>query len=193
MSKNLIWCPIDLPKCPEFPNLNATTFWHFWNFMKITESSQTAYGISFIKNDVLLQYPNLVQWFRMFPYKTIRNIKLNQQVKEVKPHIDFTKPELDPHLYNNNQQNEPCGYRVLLRGGRKNKLYVVNKDVKIYCEMPDDTDVYVLGHTSTMHGVDQDEDRLTFFLHFEIDPERHQSLIEKSLVKYSKYAIYENT
>jgi hypothetical protein len=55
--------------------------------------------------------------------------------------------------------------------------------------MPDDTDVYVLGHTSTLHGVDDDDDRWTIFTHFEIDSEKHKTLLEKSLTKYSNYAI----
>jgi hypothetical protein len=60
---------------------------------------------------------------------------------------------------------------------------------KIYCNMPDDTDTYVLGHTSTKHGVENDEQRITIFTHFEIDAEKNRALLQKSFAKYSSYAI----
>jgi len=190
MHHKLLWCPIDLPKCPVIPSLIMEKNWHFWNFCKITESQQSPYEKSFVKDNIKKTYPELHDWFSLFPYKSIRNIKLNEQVKEVKPHIDFTKPELDPFLYKNNQDNEPCGYRVLLKGSRKNALYVMKGNEKVYCNMPEETDVYVLGHTSTTHGVLEDDNRLTFFIHLEIDEDRHDEILQRSLKKYKEYAIF---
>lgn len=191
MNKKIIWCPIDLPKCPIVPEIELTTQWHFWMFAKLTENQKTAYDVSFLKKEIVNDFPVLAEWFNLFPFKTIRNIKLNRQTLEVKPHIDFTKPELDRDLFLNNTENEPCGYRVLLKGKRKDKLYVLSNGKKIYCEMPDDTDVYVLGHTSTLHGVECDQDRLTFFLHLEIDPVKHKILLDRSKQKYKSYMIVE--
>jgi hypothetical protein len=190
MIDKLLWCPIDLPKCPVIPSLVMEKNWYFWNFVKITESQQSPYEKSFIKDNILKNYPELVDWFSLFPYRSIRNIKLNEQVKEVKPHIDFTKPQLDFELYENNQNNEPCGYRVLLKGSRKNALYVIKDNNKVYCNMPEETDVYVLGHTSTMHGVEEDSERLTFFIHLEIDAVKHEEILQRSLNKYKQYAIF---
>jgi hypothetical protein len=185
----ILWCPIDLPKCPIIPDLQPNIVWHFWEYAKLTLNNENPYAVTNFTDEVMQRYPELVEWFKLFPYKTIRNLKLNRQVSEVRKHIDFTRPELDVDLHKNNSENEPCGYRILLRGSRKNKLYVVHNDEKIYCDVPDDTDVYVLGHTSTLHGVDDDDDRWTIFTHFEIDSEKHKTLLEKSLTKYSNYAI----
>jgi hypothetical protein len=41
-----------------------------------------------------------------------------------------------------------------------------------------------------MHGVDADDDRWTIFTHFEIDDDLHKILLNKSLQKYSNFAIY---
>ncbi len=187
--QNILWCPIDLPKCPSFPKLGHDFTWHFWNVSKLTINNTNPYAITDFNESVKNTYPELVEWFKLFPYKSIRNVKLNLQVKEVRAHIDFTKPDLDVQLHQNNSENEPCGYRILLNGNRKNKLYVVKDNQKVYCEMPEDTDVYVLGHTSTMHGVEDDTDRWTIFTHFEIDSVRHNELLSRSLQKYKEYAI----
>lgn len=187
--KNILWCPIDLPKCPVIPKLQLTANWHFWEFAKLIVSYENPYAITDFTEEVKSKYPELVEWFKLFPYTSIRNIKLNHQLESVKSHIDFTKPELEPELHKNNIENEPCGYRILLSGSRKNKLYVVHNNEKIYCEMPDDTDTYVLGHTCTLHGVDDDTNRWTLFTHFEINSTNHKTLLNKSLQKYSIYAI----
>lgn len=186
---NILWCPIDLPKCPVIPSAKTDFVWHFWEVTKLTVNHSNPYEVTDFTEEVKNSHPELVKWFEFFPYKNIRNVKLNHQISLVKRHIDFTKPDMDPLLHENNVVNEPCGYRVLIKGTRKNKLYVVHNGEKIYCEMPEDTDVYVLGHTSTMHGVDDDDDRWTIFTHFEIDELRHKELLQKSLTKYSKYAI----
>jgi hypothetical protein len=46
-----------------------------------------------------------------------------------------------------------------------------------------------LDHTSTLHGVDGEIDRWTIFTNFEIDKQRHDELLLKSLEKYKEYAI----
>jgi hypothetical protein len=63
-------------------------------------------------------------------------------------------------------------------------------DKRIDTVMPDGTDVYVLGQTSVMHGVDHEPGRRTMFLHFEIDPSHHAELIRKSLDRYGSYAVH---
>lgn len=187
--KNILWCPIDLPKCPVIPQLATQTQWYFWEFAKLTINHSNPYDVTDFTDEIKNEYPDLVEWFKLFPYTNIRNIKMNHQVAEVRKHIDFTKPDLDLNLYKNNADNEPCGYGVLLKGSRKNKLYVLHGNERIYCNMPEDTDVYVLNSTSGWHGVDHDDDRWLFYLHFEIDAQKHKELLEKSLQKYSDYAI----
>ena len=184
----ILWMPIDIPKFP-LPDLdiNPKDDWGAWSFFRLTDNEDfNPYVISKLKSSV---DEKLVEWFKEFPYTSIRNIKFNIQKEAVTPHIDFTNPSKDLALYTNNQNAEPCGYRILIRGSRNNKLYVVHENKKIYVTMPEDTDVYVLGHTSTIHGVDDEPGRATLFTHFEIDIEKHNSIIERSLFKYKDYAV----
>jgi len=188
--KNLLWCPIDIPKIPNSFNECVGEKWLFWNKTNFTEKQETPYNISQWTKHALETYPEFIKWFEYLPYKSIRNIKFNVQMEAVKPHIDFTQPKLKPELFENNVDNEPCGYRILIAGKRNNSLYVMNKDSKIYCNMPDDTDVYVLGHTSTLHGVEDELGRKTIFVHIEIDKDKHNEILMRSVEKYKQYAIW---
>lgn len=190
----LLWLPIDLPKFPV-PNfeLNPDTDWAYWKFKKITNPSEKLYQQTDFLDEIKTTYPEVVDWFKLFPYKNIRNIKFNHQIDLVGDHIDFTNPNADSTLFENNSNNEPCGYRILIKGKRTDALYIVHNDKKIYVTLPEDTDVYVLGHTSVLHGVDADPGRLTIFTHFEIDEQLHRDLINKSLTKYSQYSIRSST
>lgn len=186
---NIIWMPIDLPKFP-IKNFSVETdvHWKFWDFSKLTESdNKNTYAVSSFKQSV---DPALVEWFSLFPYKSIRNIKFNVQATDtVLPHIDFVSREKDPELFENNLHNEPCGYRILLRGSRTDSFYMKYKGQEIYSTMPDDTDVYVTRSTDIPHGVKDLPGRETIFTLFEIDEEKHRALIKRSYEKYKKYAL----
>ena len=192
MSK-LLWCPVDLPKFPSKFSIITEKNWKFWNIAKLTNTLEgNAYQKTKIKEEISNKYPELMEWLSLFPIESIRNFKFNIQTSSVATHIDFQNKKEDEELFMNNNVNEPCGYRILLKGRRENCLYMKNDRYgkKIYCTMPDDTDVYVLRHTDGWHGTEEDLDRQTMFLHIEVDPEKHQELLAKSLTKYGKYAVY---
>jgi hypothetical protein len=193
MSK-LLWCPIDLPKFPSRLSVKTEKNWRFWNFVNLTERLEgSAYQRTKIREDIANEYPELIEWLSLFPIKSIRNFKFNIQTSAVVTHLDFSRREDDEDLYLNNNENEPCGYRILLKGQRENCLYMSDgrHGKKIYCTMPEETDVYVLRHTDGWHGTEEDQDRQTMFLHIEVDPAKHQELLKRSLDKYGKYAVYE--
>ena len=190
LHNNILWCPIDLPKFPEInANTTANSAWTVWKFLKITEPRNSPYEVSQFTQEVQETMPNLVNWVNLFPYKSIRNIKINYQIDTVPTHIDFTRPHEEPQLHKNNLENEPCGYRVLISGKRSNALYIEQDNKKIYTTLPEETDVYVLGHTNVPHGVNYEPGRNTMFMHFEIDKEKHETLLLNSYKKYKDYAI----
>ena len=193
---NLLWCPIDVPKFPysNFDIPTSSTRWAYWDFKKITTRSENPYDISEINSYIYEEYPNLIDWINLFPYKSIRNIKFNTQINTCEPHIDFNikklKDKNSKQLFYNNNINEPSGYRALLSGSKTNKQYIMYNDEKIYTTIPEDTDTFVHNNTSLMHGVDDEPGRKLLYMHFEIDPNQHQKLLQISLEKYKDYAIY---
>jgi hypothetical protein len=188
--KNILFCPIDLPKCPVIPKVDTTNDFLWWRFGRLTTTPDFQYQRTDWLPEIKETYPDLINWFKLFPIKSIVGVKLNFQYKTVEPHIDFIHPKLDEKLWQHNNDNEPCGYRILLKGTRKNKMYVVDGEEKIYCTLPEETDVYVLGHTTALHGVDLDYSRLTIYTHFEVDEDLHQKLIMQSIDKYNQYVVY---
>lgn len=190
----LLWLPIDYPKIPDISPLLISSVLNeefaFWKFLRLTERKESPYEINEWKLWIRNSYPHLVSWIEGLPFSNIRNIKLNFQTSKVKGHIDFVHPDADPELWENNNSNEPCGYRILVKGSRQNCLWV--KDQSYTCNMPETTNVYVINHTEGLHGVNDDEDRWTIFCHGEIDPIQHKILLERSLSRYKKYAIWNN-
>jgi|TARA_Y100000310_G_scaffold335768_2_gene418605 hypothetical protein len=193
----LLWCPVDIPKFPysDFnPSLEVKEFFA-WKYKKIIESKRGSSTISEINPIVCKEYPDLIDWINLFPFKTIRKINLHTQIKECQSHLDFgyqqvIKKGYDKKLYNNNFINEPCGYRTLILGSRTNMQYIIYNSEKVYTTMPDDTDTFLLRNTETIHGVDEEPGRTILYMHFEIDTDKNKKLIQSSLEKYSNYAIY---
>lgn len=188
--QSILWMPIDLPKFPiqDF-SVAAENFWQFWNYKKLTAETENPYSYSVLSDQIKLSYPLLDNWIKLFPYINIINIKFNIQKNIVNPHRDFTNPLLNLDLFKNNRLYEPCGYRVLIKGCRNNKLYVIKDNKKIFVNLPNETDVYVLGQTNCIHGVEEDVDRTTLYFHFLIDESKHKELLQKSWAKYKNYAI----
>jgi hypothetical protein len=186
---DILWMPVDFPKFPR-PDFrwDSEFTWNDWHVVKLVEDVDD-YGVTNFRQDMRERYPDIIEWIEQFPYKTIRGAKLNIQINDAEPHKDFIRPHVEPNLYQNNQENEPCGYRVLIAGNRTDSLYVEHEDKRWYPSMPEDTDVYLIGHTTTYHGVEQETDRRTMFLHFEIEPEEHKKLVDRSLLKYKDYII----
>ena len=194
----LLWLPMDLPPLPDVSTLINTTgvrdSFAYWKFSRLTEKKNSPYDISQWKQTVRDQCPQLISWFSNLPFVNIRNIKLNQQIADVERHIDFTKPLDDPDLWNNNHQNEPCGYRIIVKGHRTSTLWVEDSaGVRHWCNMPADTDVYILNHTGGYHGVSYDPGRFTIFCHAEIDAAAHATLLTCSLTRYADRAIWDIT
>ena len=195
--KKLIWCPIDIPKFPypDFDLPSSFTRWAYWDFKKITkQEGRFNYAISEIESIIYEEYPDLIEWINLFPFKTIRLIKFNIQIEDCPTHIDFRyencKTDADKELWNNNSINEPCGYRTLISGSKTNMQYAIHNGEKIYTTIPDDTDTFILNSTTLLHGVDAEPGRKLIYMHFEIDTSTNEKVIQSSLEKYSDYAIY---
>jgi hypothetical protein len=193
--QKLLWCPIDVPPLPDISQLcdlnRLDEGFAYWRFYRLSYKQNSSYDVSSWKTELTENFSKLISWFENLPFLTIRNIKLNYQERPVNGHIDFTNPSANMDLWKNNHVNEPCGYRILVKGERTRSLWVENRlGNRTYCDLPIDTNVYVLNHTAGMHGVDDDHDRWTIFCHAEIDGKRHADLMAKSLKKYSSYAIW---
>lgn len=192
--RSLLWLPVDVPLFPVTEALlshTKTESFHFWDFYRLTIKQATPYMETEWSDEVKVQHPEVVEWVKCLPIKTLRNVKLNLQQSPVAPHVDFTRPKDAPDLWANNAANEPCGYRVVLAGSNERvRVWTSDRKSRV-CRMPEDTNVYLLRQTDGWHSVDEDTDRFTLYIHMEVDAEAHRILLDRSLAKYADYAIYD--
>lgn len=189
----LYYTPIDfnlqLNKEEILQNFNPSVDWNFWKFEKLTDNSNGKYGANSFKDSALQLYPNLCNYINSLPFVQLSNVKINMQTQSAVPHIDFVNPQEGQELYENNVNNEPCGYRIVVNG--KSDVLKIHKDNTVHtCIMPEDTDLYVIDSSGVEHSVDDDKDRVTVYVTGFIDKDKHNQLIANSLKKYKKYAIF---
>ena len=176
--KQLLFLPIDLDTS-YLTNIKIKQQEHlptwnpFWNVSEIELTDEI--------NQFCLQLP-MIKISKIY-YKT--------QEKVVEPHVDTNKKLCDPILYENLHSNEPAGYHVILKGS-KNVLYVYDGNSYIKTTIPESTNCYVMGITTTLHKVDHDPNRITIFIRGLIDRHKHKNLIDMNLKKYGDYAVYES-
>lgn len=186
----ILWCPVALPKFPKEEFLSCVD--HLVKQQEKWKDIWHAANISREYLSTIRQENNVIdEWFDTLPVKSILKIKLNVQINPVVEHVDIDPVqwnEENPELLNHWLRNEPAGYRVLISGTRKNKLYVTVDNKKIYTEIPSDTDTYLM-NSSVYHGVDDDVDRKLLYMNLEIDEEKHKKLVETSYNKYKKFIV----
>ena len=185
--KDIEFLPIDLPKIDIPSTLRSVRIgdeWRWWNFTRLTLKTPN-YGIS-----PWLDIPEW-KWLRSWitdhlPIDRVVHVKVNRQLCPTDPHIDFVNPEHNVDLYQHNNSIEPCGYRIVLTGRRDGLLVGDNK----HTYLPEETNVYCIRHTETVHQTLPDDNRMMVFVHAWMDTERHYRILEQSVKRYEKYIVF---
>jgi hypothetical protein len=179
--KDLLFLPIDIDLSTlNFTQVNdphPSTKWNgFWNASFITEKT--------IKDN------NLQTILDQLPFTQITRFFHKVQTVVVPAHIDVT-PDMnyEPEEFAHIRENEPCGYRFVLKGST-DKLFVKNNTDWVQATLPSVPCCYVLNSTKGLHKLAMDEGRETLYVRGFIDPLKQKELIERSLEKYKDYAIY---
>ena len=199
--------PIDmnivLDKQEVIDNFEKTTDYWYWSFEKLTHSKGGKYGKNDFTDKAKEKYPKLVEYISHLPYTHLSNVKINFQTAAVKAHIDF-QPEnqhlarmadkkFDPNegidLYKDSLNYEPCGYRIVIKGA-PDVVKIHRGEEIVTTHLPDDTHTYVINQSSGLHSVVDDPGRITVYTTGFINEDKHNNLLEESLNKYSKYAIW---
>ena len=138
-----------------------------------------------------LNLPELNSVLDQLPFKKITNIYFKEQTKLAKPHYDvYPDMHFEENEYENILSNEPAGYRLVLIG-KADKIYVKSQGRFKSAIVPTRPGCYVLNSTQALHMVNFDEGRKIIYIRGFLDSDKHQKLIEKSLVRYKDLAIIE--
>jgi len=107
----------------------------------------------------------------------------------VEPHFDVYKAMNMSQEYENIQQNEPCGYRIVL-SGEVDKLQILHKGEWITPILPSMPVCYLINSTSLKHKVLDDPGREVLYFRGMINPQKHKKLLERSFAKYGDLAYW---
>lgn len=182
----LVFCPIDIPievtKLPEIRQHSADVF-NFWDNEYLLDENGNW------RADLHPDTDEIVNIIKQLPLKKIQHIRISKQFGPVPEHRDIYPKQVPAEDYKSWEENEPCGYRIVLSGSTDALEVCANKKWQT-CYLPRIPCCYVCDTTGTMHRVADDPNRLIVYIRGLVDAEKHQALIKKSLKRYSDYAIY---
>ena len=189
--KDLLFCPIDL-EVPDF------------GIYQLRTTSQKSpikardWNVEYLCfNSVwqkILDYPrqHLKEWLLSnLPFSQIETARLNEQIYTANPHVDHAPSRFSKEFVNTLLETEPSGYRLVLKGDLNAlKIHYSEKIIDGYVSRV--PGIYPINSMECVHQLLRDENRISVYLRGTIDQDKHSDLIERSLEKYSKHAIWKN-
>ncbi len=219
LKQEICFLPLDVPPLPD-KNLISDAFqkleseaYIWWNREILLGESNYEDPLGSYKchwsEQAKQLFPSIVESIEShLPFENLFYVHLASAKETILPHVDENYvekpfpfhmtilPELKQHL----EKHEPVGFRFLIEGQR-DALYLCSdydpeyktppKQSKTHCQLPEDTDFFLIRNSKVPHGVDIDPKvfRLMGFALGSVQPDAHRNLIEKSLIKYESYCI----
>ena len=123
------------------------------------------------------------------PFTKITTLTHKIQQRKVEGHVDvYPSMTFEEGEYEHIKDNEPCGYRFVLQGSLT-ALKVFNGREYVIAKLPKTPCCYLLNSTQGKHSVDEDIGREIIYVRGFIDKEKHNELINRSMIKYQEYVI----
>jgi hypothetical protein len=192
--KDLLFTPIDFA-VPDinFGDINIThskpSYSPYWNFEQLLDHPDPYKGRNSWRTDLDFARFQLKDMVLQLPLTDLYNVRLTIQTSIVKPHVDINQQDTPEDCYTEYVESEPCGYRFVLKGSTTS-LKMHNNGKILTAQLPSVPGLYLLNSTAGVHSLDGDIGRITLYVRGRINKEKHFTLIESSLEKYEKYAIW---
>lgn len=182
---SLIFVPVDLDLEGTVPQIqqHAPDHWGWWD----NEMLLTRDGLW--REDLPPDFLWLRGVIESLPFVSLQMIRVSSQFKPVPPHKDVYPEQVTERTYKALVKNEPCGYRMVLRG-RLDAIQVNTRKGWITCPIPQVPCVYLADTTGTDHRVLDDPDRMIVYIRGVVDPVAHKQLMERSLDRWGDWAVY---
>lgn len=183
----LLYLPIDI-------DLSGLSFTRSDNLEKVpVQLYQPKWWDAAILNSESIEKNNLLPIVNQLPYDKITLITHKFQNEPVGPHFDvYPGMRIPVDEQENIKENEPCGYRIVLKGST-NVLKIHNGKEWLIPKVPASPCCYLINSTALKHQVLDDPGREILYLRGIINKEKNQQLIERSLKTYGDYAVYQET
>jgi hypothetical protein len=192
--KNLLFTPIDLDisSIPvseiNFSRANLTQS-PFWKVDQLLDNPHPYTGINKWRTD--LDFPRTIikDFVMQLPFIELYSVRINVQTTIVEPHFDVNVKYTPLKYYTEYDKSEPCGYRFVLSGS-STALKIHDKGIISTAETPSVPGAYLINSTTGLHSVHSDVGRMSLYIRGKINEQLHVKFIERSLEKYSNYAIW---
>lgn len=179
----LLFLPIDI-------NLESLKFERSDNLKKVPpQFFQPQWWDSVLLDESSVKL-NLLSVVDQLPFQKISSIMHKFQNQPIGPHYDvYKKMNIDINEMENILSNEPCGYRIVIKG-RNDVLKIHDGSKWLTPILPSVPCCYLINSTKLRHMVNDDPGREILYFRGIVDKYRHQELINKSLIKYKEHAVY---
>lgn len=177
---NILFLPIDvdlsrLKFCKKDRSIQLKEYNPYWSSTPIDDDSIAKNNF----NKILAQ----------LPFTKITTLTHKIQQRKVEGHVDvYPSMTFEEGEYEHIKDNEPCGYRFVLQGSLT-ALKVFNGREYVIAKLPKTPCCYLLNSTQGKHSVDEDIGREIIYVRGFIDKEKHNELINRSMIKYQEYVI----
>lgn len=178
----LLFLPIDI-------QVKNISFKRTDNLKKVpAQIFQPAWWDSAILDSASLNYFSDI--IEQLPYDKISIVMHKFQNSPVGSHLDvYPNMKIDPMELANINDNEPCGYRLVLNG-KDDVLEIFDGVNWLTPKLPSVPCCYLINSTRLRHRVKDDPGREVLYFRGIINKDRNQELIEKSLKVYKDHAVY---
>ena len=191
------YLPIDIPKLdiPSSINYNG--------FVEEPIPYHGSHMSLFLKNEWFPQgqwQRDNWSWLKKYieenlPIKKFYIVRVSIQLSKIGIHFDTSGiNERGKNLYNENLTNHynsltsPYGYRLVI-SGKSGTLLIHNDSQTIPATLPDSTNCYCLNSFHTKHSTDDDDGRVIALIQGWLDEDKHNQIINRSLLKYKEHII----
>lgn len=189
---NIAFLPIQLDIPKEFlDHSKYPTNWHWWSFEQLLQyEGKEIFETKDWREDLGPEYNVYKELVNQLPLTDLSNVRLTVQRVPVEPHLDLYKFHRVPEkLYNHFIENEPCGYRFILKGSNDTLQLFLNGNW-VTANVPNVPCCYLINTTSVMHRVLNDPERITLYVRGTVDENKHQEFIKQNLEIYKDYVLY---
>ena len=205
---NILYTPLDIPKLnldkdrliPYFDERKSIEKNKIWNWVNIKPFSGK------MRTDILNLFPELDYHLRQLPHLDYDNqlhIDIREQIHDVRPHQD---PDTKRR---NNSILGPAAYKNMICNEYHESFYLLPKQSNpnifhydsrprsemnpVFPVIPADSDWFAINNHNGYHGSFRPPDplrKLIIFFSGQVNSELHLNLIQRSLLKYESYVVY---
>lgn len=192
---NIAYIPLDIPKYNLINIIENYTFhphnkWpDAWDCLPVCGKTDVWDAVSFYDAYINRYKPGIVQWnvpelkeiLSFYPGEVTHAQILNQK--------NFIAAHKDTPIIK--KQVEPSGFKILLNPVLEKSFYLKINGKRHFIELPTSTNCFAINEIDVLHGAMMPNYNKYIVSCFgEINDKLHSKLIENSLQKYEKHAIF---